>query len=161
VIAWRQRERHQGRTEASRVIATERQGRTVSSVVRILLIDDNDVFRKMVRLTLTANGYDVQEAENGKVALACYRQQPCDVVITDILMPEADGLEIIQKLRLDDPNVAIIAISGAGGERGDNFLKMAAVFGANRILRKPFPMDELLAVIADVLIAPRKDTPGA
>jgi two-component system, chemotaxis family, chemotaxis protein CheY len=120
------------------------------SVGRILLIDDNDLLRKMTRRMLATAGYDVQEAVNGKAGVACYRQQRSDVVITDILMPEQEGLETIRKLRHVDPQVKIIAMSGAGQGRA-GYLDLAVKFGARRTLQKPFTMEDLLAAVGEVL----------
>ena len=117
---------------------------------RILLIDDDDQFRRLVRVMLTTAGYDVQEAANGKLGLASYRHQRCDVVITDILMPEGEGLETIQALQALDPDVNIIAISAAGEGRFGH-LQTAVAFGARAILRKPFSRDQLLSTVTDVL----------
>jgi CheY-like chemotaxis protein len=115
----------------------------------ILLIDDDDGFRRLVRVLLTTAGYEVQEAANGNVGLACYRQQRSDVVLMDILMPESEGLETIQALKLLDPEVKIIAMS-AGGKGMHGHLETAVAFGARRSLHKPFSRDELLSTLADV-----------
>lgn len=117
---------------------------------RILVIEDDEQIRRLVRTILTTAGFDVEEAANGKIGLTCYRQQRSDVVITDILMPDGEGLETIQALRQLDPAVKIIAMSGAGGGQSGH-LQTAVMFGARRILRKPFSRDELLSTLADVL----------
>ena len=78
---------------------------------RILLVDDDDFFRNLTYHMLIAAGYDVQDAANGRVGLACYRHQPSDVVITDLLMPGTEGLEMIRELRRHDAGVKIIAMS--------------------------------------------------
>ena len=117
----------------------------------VLLIDDDDVIRQMMRRMLVADGHDVQEAANGKVGVACYRQQPSDLIITDIVMPEQEGLETIQQLRRVNPQVKIIAISGAYSDRVDGYLAMALRFGVRQVLQKPFSQAELLAAVAGVL----------
>jgi CheY-like chemotaxis protein len=122
----------------------------MTEAVRILLIDDNDSFRKMVCRMLVAAGYDVQEAGNGKTGLARYRQQRVDVVVTDIVMPDMEGLETIVKLRREDPHVKIIAMSGAD-EKDGAYLQSALLFGARRTLQKPFTKDELLTAVTEVL----------
>jgi CheY-like chemotaxis protein len=116
----------------------------------ILLIDDDDAFRELARRMLVTAGYDVREAADGMAAIESYRQQRSDVVITDILMPEREGLETIQELRRLDPQVRIIAMSGAGFGR-DAYLELARRFGARRILRKAFTLDDLRAAVAEVL----------
>ena len=117
---------------------------------RILLIDDDETFRRLVQVMLTTAGYDVQVAANGKIGIACYRQQRSDVVITDILMPVGEGLETIEALKALDPDVKIIAMS-SGGEGEFGYLQTAVAFGARRILHKPFSRDELLSTFADVV----------
>jgi CheY-like chemotaxis protein len=121
------------------------------SVVRILLIEDNDALRRMAHRMLVTAGYDVQDAADGEAGLACYRQQRSDLVITDILMPEKEGLETIRALRRSDPQVRIIAMSGAGQGAAEGYLELALKFGARRILRKPFTQDELLTAVTEVL----------
>ena len=116
---------------------------------RILLIDDDEPFCRLVQAMLTTAGYDVQEAANGKIGLAHYRQQRSDVVITDILMPVQEGLETIQALKGLDPDVKIIAMS-VGGDGEFGYLQSAVAFGACRILHKPFSRDQLLSTLADV-----------
>ena len=118
---------------------------------RVLLIDDNESFRRMVSRTLVNAGYDVTEASDGRSGLAAFRQQPCDVVVTDIIMPDVEGLQTIQELRREDPTVKIIAMSGAGATRGVGYLDLASRFGARHILQKPFKQEQLLAALAEVL----------
>jgi DNA-binding NtrC family response regulator len=117
---------------------------------RILLIDDDEGFRRLVRVLLTTAGYEVEEAANGNIGLACYRQQRSGVVLMDILMPEGEGLETIQALKRLDPDVKIIAMSG-GGKGNHGYLEAAVAFGARRSLHKPFSRDELLSTLADVV----------
>ncbi len=121
----------------------------MTSGKRILLIDDDETFHRLVHVMLTTAGYDVQAAANGKIGVACYRQQRCDVVITDILMPVGEGLETIEALKGLDPDVKIIAMS-SGGEGEFGYLQTAVAFGARRILHKPFSRDELLLTLTDV-----------
>jgi CheY-like chemotaxis protein len=116
---------------------------------RILLIEDDDAFRKLVHVMLTRAGCTVQAAANGKIGLACYRHERSDVVITDILMPEAEGLETIQALKKFDPDVRIIAMSAVGGGEFGH-LDSAVAFGARRVLHKPFSQATLLSTLAEV-----------
>jgi CheY-like chemotaxis protein len=92
---------------------------------RILLIDDNDATRAEVRGMLVAAGHFVQEASDGGAGLDCYRQQPSDLVITDMLMPDTDGVETIRALRRYDPRVKIIAVSTGGRKAASYYLDMA------------------------------------
>ena len=120
-------------------------------MVRILVIDDDDDFRRMLRMALEHDGYIVEEASNGHEGIQRYRAAPADLVLTDLLMPEREGLETIQTLRQEYPEVKIIAVSG-GGPRGRlNFLPLARMFGALRTLQKPFPIQALYEVVREVL----------
>jgi DNA-binding response OmpR family regulator len=115
----------------------------------ILLIDDDEQFRKIVTVMLTSAGYTVREASNGTLGVAAYRQESADVVLTDILMPEKEGLETIRELRQSDPQVKIIAMS-VTGERRFGHLSIALRMGALRVLHKPFSREELLKAVAEV-----------
>ena len=81
---------------------------------RILLVDDDEAFRKMLHKTLERAGYEVQDAPNGRAALAAYSQQPSDLIITDLVMPEKEGIETIMELCRLHAGVKIIAMSGGG-----------------------------------------------
>jgi two-component system chemotaxis response regulator CheY len=111
----------------------------------ILIVDDEDQIRQLIRTTFEEAGYRVQEASNGKEALAQYRLAPTDLVVTDILMPDQDGLECISTLRHESPNVKIIAITGGSDMIGVlGFLDVAKMLGAHCTLQKPFEMKDLL-----------------
>jgi len=120
--------------------------------ISILLIDDDDQFRAMLNEALTGEGYQVLEASDGRQALALYASKPTDLVITDLVMPEKEGLEMISEIKHLYPGAKIIAISG-GGRTGskDNFLKVAKALGAHRTLAKPFLHHEMLEAITQVL----------
>lgn len=114
-------------------------------MARILLIEDDDSVRTMLRLTLDHFGHTVIEARNGKEGLALFQHANIDLLITDIVMPEKEGLEVLMELRKRNPPVKIIAISG-----GD-YLQMAKLMGAAKVLAKPFSSDVLIAAIDDLL----------
>jgi CheY-like chemotaxis protein len=116
----------------------------------ILLIDDDEPFRRIVTVMLTSAEYRVREASDGAAGLASYREEHADVVLTDILMPEKEGLETIRELRQLDPAVKIIAMS-VTGERRFGHLSIALRMGALRSLHKPFTRDELLKTITEVI----------
>jgi CheY-like chemotaxis protein len=118
---------------------------------KILLVDDDEPFRKMLHKTLERAGYQVQDAPNGKAALELYRQEPTDLIITDLVMPEKEGLETIMELRRLNPAVKIIAMSGGGRMNPEVNLVMAQRLGAKRTLAKPFSQQEILDAIARVL----------
>jgi DNA-binding response OmpR family regulator len=117
----------------------------------ILIIEDDDQVRSMLRGALEREGYLVEEAGDGRQGLIRYRAVPTDLVITNILMPEQEGLETIRALRQEFPAVKIIAISG-GGQRGTlDFLVIAQRLGAQRTLRKPFDLHELRHTVRELL----------
>ena len=111
----------------------------------VLVVDDEDQIRQLIRETLEQSGYEVEEASNGKQGLERYRAKPADLVIMDILMPDQDGLESIMTLRREFPASRVIAITGGSDMIGIlNFLDVAKMLGARRTLQKPFDMQTLL-----------------
>ena len=117
-------------------------------VGRILVADDEAGVRHFLRAVLEDGGYEVSEAADGKQALQQARAGHLDLVITDLVMPEQEGIETIQALRREMPGVGIIAISGAFGGQ---FLKTAQLLGADAVLSKPVSTELLLATVAEVL----------
>ena len=111
----------------------------------ILIIDDEERIRALLRTTLEAAGYEVTEAPNGRIGLALYRQRPTDLVITDIVMLELNGLDMILELTRAFLNVKVIAISGAPDTQ--NTLDAAKLLGARHTFHKPFSMDALLKAV--------------
>ena len=112
--------------------------------MRVLVIEDNADLRDVVRLALEAAGHEVLTATQGVEGLACLNGHPVDLVVTDLFMPEMDGIEVIAALRRQFPGVRIVAMSGRPGV---DYLAVAKELGAARILRKPFAMDALLSAI--------------
>ena len=120
----------------------------------ILVVDDEEQIRQLIRNTFEEAGYRVSEARNGKEALDRYRQDPTDLVVTDIMMPDQDGLECISTLRSESPGVKIIAITGGNDLIGVlGFLDVAKMLGAHRTLQKPFEMKALLDAAESALQA--------
>jgi CheY-like chemotaxis protein len=118
---------------------------------RILVIDDEEFMRQIIQEMLEMEGYVVETAANGRKGLQLYLKEPHDLVVTDIFMPEMEGLETIRELHRRSPNVKVIAISG-GGERGMvSFLSHAKRFGALRALEKPFSREDLITTVRDLL----------
>ena len=117
----------------------------------ILIVDDDALMRDALHKTLVRAGYEVEDASGGTAALHAYQRQPRDLVITDIVMANGEGLETIKALRTLDAHVKIIAISGGGVGKLDDYLDLAARFGAARVLAKPFSGPEVLAMVAAVL----------
>jgi DNA-binding response OmpR family regulator len=124
---------------------------------RILLIEDDENIRKMLRLSLESYGYAVTEACDGKQGLASYRASPADLVITDLVMPEKEGLETIRDLRKANPLVKIIAMSGGSRSSAGENLKMAKLLGAAALISKPFEMGKFAETIAGLLGKPPPD----
>src|ERR1051325_10147742 len=120
-------------------------------MARVLLVDDDEPFRKMLRLTLTKLGYEVIDAANGREAVQLHELLPADVMITDLIMPEREGLEIIMELHRHQPALKIIAMSGGGRINAKDFLVIAKAFGASRTFTKPFAVSDLAAAVADLL----------
>lgn len=121
------------------------------AMMRILLIEDDHLVRSTVRLTLQRAGYEVVSADDSRQVLAALSRGDFCLVVTDILMPGMDGLEIILRIRGENPGLPIIAMSGGGQQRNMDILGHAQAFGATVSLRKPFPPDELLAAVSQAL----------
>ncbi|HLQ36671.1 MAG TPA: response regulator [Planctomycetota bacterium] len=117
----------------------------------ILIIEDDDSLRKMLRLTLAKMGHTVAEAQNGKEGLAIHGKAPADIVLTDLIMPEMEGLETIMRLRRTHPGVKIIAMSGGGRGKAIDYLQAAKWMGAAQVLAKPFSEKDLAAAIEGAL----------
>ncbi|MGA2692059.1 MAG: response regulator [Opitutaceae bacterium] len=118
---------------------------------RILLVDDDDLFRRMLALILTKLGYEVREACNGKEAIKLFDDSAPDVVLTDLIMPEKEGLETIAEIRQSHPHVKIIAMSGGGRVSAVDHLRVAKAMGADQILAKPFSNEAVAAALEMVL----------
>lgn len=120
-------------------------------MARILLVDDEPLLRETLKIALQAAGHVVSMAQNGAAALALLTDQSFDVIVTDILMPETDGLEMIMRVRKESGNVRIIAMSGGGRTRNMDMLDFATSFGADAVLAKPFLPKQLIASVADIM----------
>jgi DNA-binding response OmpR family regulator len=120
-------------------------------MARILLIEDNARLRTMLAEHLALAGHTVIQAGDGREGLERFRRGGADVVVTDIVMPETEGLEVLREIRTAQPPVPVIAISGGGVGSGADYLAMATVLGAAKVLLKPFPPAVLIAAIAELL----------
>ncbi len=118
---------------------------------RILLIDDEEAVRRTVSEILKRAGYDVHSAGDGRSGMELFQQQSFDLLITDLLMPERDGLETIMALRRGRTPLKILVISGCGQSLGGEFMKIAQHLGADFTLAKPFTRVELLTTVASLL----------
>lgn len=117
----------------------------------ILVIDDNTPMREAVCEMLQQAGYEAISVEDGRLAAELHRTTPVDLVITDLFMPDTDGLEIIYQFRHEFPDVKIIAVSGGGSRGMLDLLAVAKNLGAQRVLMKPFAREELLAAVEELL----------
>jgi DNA-binding response OmpR family regulator len=115
---------------------------------RILIVDDEPQIRSVLRAILQTADYEIDDVGDGGKALARVAAWNPDLVITDLVMPDEEGLGLIRKLRQSHADVAIIAMSGA---RGGAYLPVAKTMGANATLEKPFGPKTLLARVAQVL----------
>ena len=120
-------------------------------MARILVIEDDNEVRDYLESVLSRDGYDVKGASNGKDGVALYEKNPVDLVITDIIMPEKDGIETIMDLKRSNSSLKVIAISGGGRAEPENYLHSAKLIGANLTLKKPFTNQEMLQAVRDLL----------
>ena len=117
----------------------------------ILVIDDDEQIRKLFRSVLEREGYEVQDAPDGKQGILKYRENPADLIIMDIIMPEKEGLEAIMELKRDFREVKIIAISGGGQIRAEDYLMIAKNMGAMQSLSKPVERFALLKAVSELI----------
>lgn len=118
---------------------------------KILVVDDEKQVRDMLRMVLERAGYEVFEAPDGAKALRVFQERPADLVIVDIVMPEREGFETIRELKLINPGVRLIAISGGGRVDPAIYLKCAAQIGAQHTFAKPIDHGRLLEAIEELL----------
>lgn len=121
-------------------------------MARVLIIDDEEFVRITVSQMLERDGHTVLEAADGEMGLEVLRETRVDLVITDILMPNKEGIETILDLREIYPDIKIIAISGGGRIKATTYLDMAKRLGADAVLKKPFEMKELLDAVTACLV---------
>jgi CheY-like chemotaxis protein len=129
-------------------------------MTRILLIDDDDAVREVTAEVLRQAGHTVTPAPNAKTGLALHHADPHDLIITDINMPDMDGLELIMALRHAAPRPRVIAISGGYLLSESLFLPLAQRLGVQRALAKPFRAEALLQAVDAVLAEPSPVTVG-
>ncbi len=136
---------------AIRLVLDKGKGKRTHKRASILVVDDEEQIRSTLKQMLESSGYEVMEAPDGNVALWLFKDKPSDLIITDLIMPEKEGIETIMELKRDYPGVKIIAISGGGTGDPKDYLKLAKQIGADSTLAKPFEKDELLKAIDDLL----------
>ena len=118
---------------------------------RILLIEDDHGLRGVLRLVLQQSGYDVADMDSGADIEAMVSLQRPDLVITDVMMPGGDGVEVVRSLRVRFPQLPVLAISDGGNSHGLHLLELVGKLGATDTLRKPFANATLLGKVQDIL----------
>ena len=123
-------------------------------MARVLVVDDEEPIRVLVSKILIKDGHEVMEAENGQIACDLFRGSNIDLIITDLVMPEKNGIEMILELKKSNPGVKVIAISGGVGFSGYfDLLSVARLLGAKHIIKKPFTVDDIRKAVNDMLAA--------
>ena len=112
---------------------------------RIILVDDNDLVRGVLRAMLDQGGFHVSEAHDGARALRALNAGPFDAILTDLVMPDCDGIELLRKVRRSFPTIRVLAMSGASA--APLYLQAARALGASGVLAKPIDQDVLLAAV--------------
>ena len=125
----------------------ERDYKMNNSKPTILLIDDDEQFRGLMCEILKENNYTVYEADSGKTGLAYFDEYKPDIVITDIVMPDVEGIEVIMEIRKKSKDIPILAMSGGYRNYAENYLSASKKLGANEIFLKPFDFSDLLSSI--------------
>jgi DNA-binding NtrC family response regulator len=119
-------------------------------MARILIIDDDDTLRGIIAKSLTHAGHTISQANNGRKGVAMYKASPTDLVITDLVMPEQEGMETIKVLHQTFPELPIIAMSG-GLDGSPLYLDLTRRLGARITLTKPFTLQQLKVAIDEIL----------
>jgi CheY-like chemotaxis protein len=117
----------------------------------ILVVDDDSDVRAALRVMLQETGYEIVEAVDGREAMKRFKARAPSVIVTDIFMPEMDGLELLVKLRDAVPRVPVIVISGGGRHRDTTVVRTARALGAIEVLTKPFTVDDIVNAVRRVL----------
>ncbi|MBF0550493.1 MAG: response regulator [Deltaproteobacteria bacterium] len=120
-------------------------------MAKILVVDDDIDFREMLCFSLRKDGFDVSEASDGNQAIKLVGSESVDLVITDLIMPNKEGVELIMELRRTMPGIKIIAMSGGGRVSPESYLAVANALGADRTIAKPVFRDDLIKVISQLL----------
>ncbi len=118
---------------------------------KILVIDDDEQIRKLLYRVMEQAGFEVQVAADGRKGLSLFEEDFYDLVITDLIMPEQEGIETITFLRKNYPQIKIIAISGGGRIGPETYLPLALELGANAAYAKPFSIDQITNAVKELL----------
>lgn len=117
----------------------------------IVLVDDDESLRAAMTTILTRAGFNIHSTADGEEALRFIQKNPVSLVITDLIMPQIEGIELIVRLRKARPDLKIIAVSGGGRLRPETFLDAAKSLGAWKVMTKPFSTPDLIAAIREAL----------
>lgn len=117
----------------------------------ILLIEDDELFRSTLAEALISQGYTVTQATDGEEGVKMFKDRPTDLVLTDVVMPNKEGIATVRELRRANPSLGIIAMSGGLASDAPLYLQLAGGLGADRTLQKPFPLKVLLQAVKEVL----------
>jgi len=118
---------------------------------KILVVDDEEAIRKMVRVILGDDLYEFAEAGNGVAAQDLLGKQSFDLIISDVIMPDCDGIELVMAVRQKLPNIKVIVMSGGGRVRASHYLDLAEKLGATRVFEKPFDTMGLRQAVKEML----------
>jgi DNA-binding response OmpR family regulator len=127
--------------------------------MRVLVIEDDEDFRRLALRWFRSYGFDAEGAANGAEGLALQRARPAGVIVTDIFMPEMEGIETIHDLRREFPETKVIAMSGRDPRMKFDVFEVARQIGAVRTFKKPFKFEELVAAVRELTVETKK--PGA
>jgi DNA-binding response OmpR family regulator len=128
--------------------------RVGSAIPRVLVVDDSADIRGMLQAQLEMEGFEVATAPDGARALALLGRERVDLIITDLFMPDKDGIETILEIREKHPAVQIVAMSGWDSRQGSDYLKVAREIGAVRTLKKPFELTDIVKIVRDLMPPP-------
>lgn len=118
----------------------------------VLVLEDNEAYRNLIVEVMSQAGFEVHAAPDGRRVGAILGERRIDLVITDLSMPERDGIETLTDLRYSHPQLPVIAISGDMPLNRDLYLRLAEKLGAARVLAKPFKMDLLITAAREALL---------
>lgn len=119
----------------------------MAQALKILIADDDECFRDELMLALSLHGYEVRGAGNGALAMRSLEDRPADILLTDWLMPEMDGIELVRAAQARWPQMKIVAISSGGSMDWQTVARTAGAFGVHHILQKPLIIGDLIQTI--------------
>lgn len=120
-------------------------------MAQVVVIEDEELLRRALIEVLELEGHTVRGAADGRLGLELLEQQPAALVVTDLFMPEMDGVELMRTVRKQFPGIKIVAISGGAYDGQVQLLEVASGLGAAAVLKKPFELDELVCAVNNVL----------